>query len=62
MAKKDNTAFEAGQKKEEAIYIRVDSKTLAKIEKLKKKHRHRTRSHTIRALISWAFDNGAETV
>jgi outer membrane protein assembly factor BamA len=61
MAKKDNSALiEEGQNKEEAIYIRIDTKTLSKIEKIQTKHKHRTRSHTIRALISWAFDNGVD--
>lgn len=63
MSKKDNTAFlEEGQNKDEAIYIRIDAKTLTKIEKLKNKHKHRTRSHTIRALIGWAFDNGVDSM
>lgn len=59
--RKDNKALlDEGKTKEEAIYIRIDAKTLAKIEKLQTKYKHRTRSHTIRALISWAFDNGVE--
>lgn len=60
--KSNNKALEANKTKEESVYIRVDSRTLEKIKKLQSKHKHKTRSHTIRALISWAFDNGVESV
>lgn len=61
--RKNNLALvEESNTKENAIYIRIDPKTLDQIKSLQKKHKHRTRSNTIRAIIRWAFDNGVSSV
>lgn len=58
MSKNSKALLEEGKNKAEIVYVRIDSQMLKKIEGLKKRYKHKTRSNTIRAIMRWAFDNG----